>query len=236
MSITEEIRQRLEAMRDDKNVEFVSKLFPTIDSGRILAIRTPVLRDMAKELLKRSDVGEFLADVPHRYHDENQLHAFIISVMRDYGQCMTELERFLPNVDNWATCDQLSPKVLAKHKADLLEHITAWLASPHEYTVRYGMGRLMALYLDDDFEPRFLEMVAQVHREEYYVQMMQAWYFATALAKQPEAAMPYLLPDADGNYRLDCFTHNKTIQKAIESYRITPEQKAHLRTLRRPRD
>ena len=233
MSIIQEIRQRLEALRDDKNVEFVSKLFPTIDSSCILAIRTPVLRNMAKELVKRSDVGEFLADVPHQYHDENQLHAFIISVMRDYGQCMQELERFLPYVDNWATCDQLSPKVLAKHKTELLEHITAWLASPHDYTVRYGMGRLMALYLDEDFEPRFLEMVAQVNRDEYYVQMMQAWYFATALAKQPEATMPYLLPNADGQFRLNRWVHNKTIQKAVESCRITPEQKAYLRTLRR---
>ena len=233
MSITDEIRQRLEAMRDEKNVEFVSKLFPTIDSGRILAIRTPVLRDMARKLLKRSDVGEFLADVPHRYHDENQLHAFIISLMRDYDQCMQELERFLPYVDNWATCDQMSPKVLARHKPELLEHITAWLASPHDYTVRYGMGRLMALYLDDDFEPRYLEMVAQAKRDEYYVQMMQAWYFATALAKQPEAALPYLLPDADGQFRLNRWVHNKTIQKAIESYRITPDQKTYLRTLRR---
>ena len=233
MNIIKEIRQRLEGLRDEKNVEFVSKLFPTIDSGRILAIRTPVLRDMAREMLKRSDVGEFLADVPHRYHEENQLHAFIISLMRDYNQCMAELERFLPYVDNWATCDQMSPKVFARHKPELLEHITAWLASPHDYTVRYGMGRLMALYLDDDFEPRYLEMVAQVKREEYYVQMMQAWYFATALAKQPEATMPYLLPDADGNFRFNRFTHNKTIQKAIESYRITPEQKSYLRTLRR---
>ena len=233
MSITDEIRKRLEALRDEKNVEFASKLFPTIDPSRILAIRTPVLRDMAKELVKRSDVGEFLADVPHYYHDENQLHAFIISVMRDYDQCMAELERFLPYVDNWATCDQMSPKVLARHKSELLEHITAWLASPHDYTVRYGMGRLMALYLDADFEPRFLEMVAQVKRDEYYVQMMQAWYFATALAKQYEAALAYLLPDADGNYRFDRFTHNKTIQKAIESYRITPDQKNYLRTLRR---
>ena len=233
MSIIQEIRQRLEALRDDKNVEFVSKLFPTIDSSRILAIRTPVLRNMAKEMVKRSDVGEFLADMPHQYHDENQLHAFIISVMRDYGQCMQELERFLPYVDNWATCDQLSPKVLAKHKTELLEHITAWLASPHDYTVRYGMGRLMALYLDDDFEPRFLEMVARVERDEYYVQMMQAWYFATALAKQWQATMPYLLPDAEGQFRLNRWVHNNTIQKAIESYRITPEQKAYLRTLRR---
>ncbi|MBR5102475.1 MAG: DNA alkylation repair protein [Muribaculaceae bacterium] len=225
--IVDEIRQRLVELRDDKNAPFVSKLFPTIEPNKVLGIRTPVLRSLAKDVIKRPDLQEFFADVPHHFFEENQLHAFIISLMRDYDVCIAELERFLPYVDNWATCDQMSPKVFAKRKKDLFPHITAWMKSKHEYTIRFAMCRLMSLYLDEDFEPRHLEMVAQVSRDEYYVKMMQAWYFATALAKQPTAALPYI-----EKRQLKPWTHNKAIQKAVESYRIDDEMKAYLKSLK----
>ena len=170
---------------------------------------------------------DFLRQLPHRYYEENNLHGLLISSIPNYGPSVAALEAFLPHVDNWATCDLLSPKAFRDHPPELPGQIRRWVGDPHPYTVRFGLGVLLSFYLDEDFRPEYLALAAGVRREEYYVRMMVAWYFATALAKQYDAALPYLV-----NRRLDRWTHNKTIQKAVESYRITPEQKTYLRSLR----
>ena len=225
--ITEEIRRSLFDLQDIKYRDFQAKLIPGKDTETMIGVRTPELRKLAKQMLKREDIGEFLRDLPHRYFDEDQLHAFIVSGIKEYGKCMEELVRFLPFVDNWATCDQMSPGVFKKHKPELLAEIREWLGSEHTYTVRFGIGMLMQHFLDEDFDPAYPELVAGVHSEEYYVNMMIAWYFATALAKQYDAVRPFI----EGR-RLDPWTHNKTIQKAVESYRISDEQKEYLRSLK----
>ena len=222
-----EIRDRLFSLQDAKYRELQIKILPNLEPESIIGVRTPELRQMAKELAVREETGAFLKDLPHRYFDENQLHAFILSGMKDYTACMEALERFLPYVDNWATCDQMSPKVFRKHRPELLKPIGKWIASDQAYTIRFGIGMLMEHYLDGDFDPAYPEMAAGVRSGEYYVNMMTAWYFATALAKQYDAVIPYI-----ENRRLDPWTHNKAIQKAIESYRITPEQKEYLKTLK----
>ena len=225
--ITEEIRQSLFELQDIKYRDFQAKLIPGKDTETMIGVRTPELRKLAKQMLKREEIGEFLRDLPHRYFDEDQLHAFIVSGIKEYGKCMEELMRFLPFVDNWATCDQMSPGVFKKHKPELLAEIREWLGSEHTYTVRFGIGMLMQHFLDEDFDPAYPELVAGVRSEEYYVNMMIAWYFATALAKQYDAVLPFI----EGR-RLDPWTHNKTIQKAVESYRISDEQKEYLRSLK----
>ena len=225
--ITEEIREELFRLQDSKYREFQSKLIPNVPLDSVIGVRTPALRKYAKELAKREEIGEFLSDVPHRYFDENQLHAFIISQFKDYGRCMAYVCAFLPYVDNWATCDQLSPKVFGKNKGDLLKQIREWIGSGDTYTVRFGIGMLMQYFLDEDFDPEYPELVAQIRSEEYYVNMMKAWYFATALAKQYETVLPFI-----EERRLDDWTHRKAIQKAVESYRITEEQKKYLKTLK----
>ena len=225
--ITEEIRRSLFDLQDIKYRDFQAKLIPGKDTEIMIGVRTPELRKLAKQMLKREDIGEFLRDLPHRYFDEDQLHAFIVSGIKEYGKCMEELMRFLPFVDNWATCDQMSPGVFKKHKPELLAEIREWLGSEHTYTVRFGIGMLMQHFLDEDFDPAYPELVAGVHSEEYYVNMMIAWYFATALAKQYNAVLPFI----EGR-RLDPWTHNKTIQKAVESYRISDEQKEYLKSLK----
>ena len=225
--ITEEIRQSLFELQDIKYRDFQAKLIPGKDTETMIGVRTPELRKLAKQMLKREEIGEFLRDLPHRYFDEDQLHAFIVSGIKEYGKCMEELMRFLPFVDNWATCDQMSPGVFKKHKPELLTQIREWLGSDHTYTVRFGIGMLMQYFLDDDFDPAYPELVAGVHSEEYYVNMMIAWYFATALAKQYDDVLPFI----EGR-RLDPWTHNKTIRKAVESYRISDEQKEYLRSLK----
>lgn len=222
--IEEEILQRLFALQDIEYQVFQSKLIPNVAPDTMIGVRTPELRALAKELNKREDVGTFLAALPHRYFDENQLHAFIISLNKDYGATVAAVDAFLPFVDNWATCDQLSPTVFRKHRAELLGEIERWMASEHTYTIRFGVGMLMQHYLDEDFRPEYLERVASLRSGEYYVNMMVAWYFATALTKQWDAALPYI-----EQHRLDAWTHNKAIQKATESYRIPPERKAELR-------
>ena len=223
----DDIRKTLLSMQDEKYRAFQVKLFPTVDPQTVIGVRTPDLRGYAKKLLKEEDVSAFLSDLPHRYFDENQLHAFILSELKDYGKCMEEVNRFLPYVDNWATCDQMSPKVFKKNRPQLLEQIRIWLKSDRTYTIRFAIGMLMEHYLDDAFDLRYPEMVAGIRSDEYYVNMMIAWYFATALAKQYEAILPFI-----ENRRLDAWTHNKAIQKAVESYRITPEQKEYLKTLK----
>ena len=225
--LTQEIRNELFDMQDLKYRELQTGIIPSRDPQTLIGVRTPALRSFAKQLAKREDLSDFLNDLPHHYFDEDQLHAFIISEMKDYGTCMAELEKFLPFVDNWATCDQMSPKIFKKHKEELLVKIREWIASDKPYTVRFGIGMLMQHFLDEDFDPAYPELAAGIRSEEYYVKMMIAWYFATALAKQYDAVLPYI-----ENQRLDAWTHNKAIQKAIESYRITPEQKEYLRTLK----
>ena len=218
---------RLLELQDLKFKDFHTKLIPTVDPDNVIGIRTPDLRKLARTMAKEPDVGRFLDALPHRWFDENQLHAFILSGMKDYDACIEGVERFLPYIDNWATCDQLSPKVFKKNKEDLLRHIKEWLKSDKTYTVRFAAGMLMEHYLDEDFDPAYPEMVAAIESEEYYVNMMRAWYFATALAKQYDTVLPFI-----EEKRLDKWTHNKTIRKAVESYRITPEQKEYLKGLR----
>lgn len=226
-SITQ-IRTELLSMVDSNYAKFNSQLLPTVDSLKVIGVRTPLLRQYAKQLVKSGNVDEFLLDLPHQLFEENQLHAFIISEIKSYDDCLAAVEKFLPFIDNWATCDQLTPRSFARHKQELLPHIYRWLSDSHEYTIRFGIKMLMSHFLDADFNPEYLSKVAAINRSEYYIMMMQAWYFATALAKQYEATLPVLQ-----ELRLSIWVHNKTIQKAIESYRITPEQKEFLRTLRR---
>ncbi len=221
------ILDRLFALQDTAYRDFQGKLLPTVDPKSIIGVRTPDLRKLAKELVREDGSGTFLETLPHTYFDENQLHAFILSEIKDYDRCIALVERFLPYVDNWATCDQLSLKVFRKNKPDLLAHIKSWLKSDATYTVRFAVGMLMQHFLDDDFSPAYPKMVAAIKSDEYYINMMRAWYFATALAKQYDAIIPYI-----EQKKLDPWTHSKAIQKAVESYRITPEQKEHLRTFR----
>lgn len=221
------ISEELFALQDTEYQVFQSKLMPTIPPETVIGVRTPLLRKRAKELAGTPQAEHFLQSLPHRYYEENNLHAFLIEQIRDYDTALAETERFLPYINNWATCDCFCPKVFAKHKEELLISIRRWLGSDQTYTVRYAMGMLMRYYLDEDFQPEYLAWVAGVHSEEYYLNMMRAWYFATALAKQPDAALPWLT-----DRRLDVWTHNKTIQKAAESYRIPPEMKQQLRELR----
>ena len=223
----EEIVAELFRLQDKKYAAFQVKLIPTVAADRIIGVRTPELRAFAKELPKDKDVGTFLAALPHQYFEEDQLHAFVISLEKDFDKCIEEVEAFLPFVDNWATCDQLSPKAFKKTPEKLLPYIETWLKSDKVYTVRFAIGMLMQHFLDQRFDPKYPDMVAAVKSEEYYINMMIAWYFATALAKQYDAILPYL----EGK-RLDPWTHNKTIQKSVESYRITAEQKAYLKTLK----
>lgn len=227
MTITDDIRRFLTANQDVDYQKLQVRTIPTVEPGRIIGVRTPVLRTYAKELSKREDAGDFLQALPHELFEEDQLHAFILSDMKDYGSCVKELERFLPYVNNWATCDQMSPKVFKKHKSELLKHIKVWIKSKETYTVRFGVGMLMEHYLDGDFDPKYPDMVSRLRSDEYYVNMMIAWYFATALAKQYDAVIPYIEQN-----RLAVWTHNKAIQKSVESYRITPEQKDYLRSLK----
>lgn len=223
----EEIVKTLFELSDAQYRDFQGKLIPTAPPGKMIGVRTPQLRKFAKSLAVSGDYEDFLNDLPHRYFDENQLHAFIVSEIKDFDCCVEEVCRFLPYVDNWATCDQMSPKVFKKRRRDLLPYIYKWIDSSEVYTVRFGLGMLMAYFLDEDFDVLYLETAANVRSEEYYVKMMVAWYFATALAKQYEAALPFI-----EERRLDKWTHNKAIQKAVESYRITNEQKKRLKELK----
>ncbi len=227
MPIRSEIRKYLKENADLKYRELQKTIIPTADPNSIIGVRTPELRKMAKALAKRDDIDEFLSDLPHKSFDENQLHAFVLSEMKDYDACMEKLNAFLPYVDNWATCDQMSPKIFKRHKDELLKQIKVWLKSKETYTIRFAIGMLMEHFLDADFDPAYPKMVSMIRSEEYYINMMIAWYFATALAKQYDAVLPYI-----EEKKLSDWTHNKAIQKSVESYRITDEQKAYLKTLK----
>ena len=222
------IQDRLLALRDEKYAAFTAKLIPNIDPSRIVGVRAPQLAQLAKELKGSAEAREFLALLPHRFLEENGLHAALLNSMREYATVVEEVERFLPYVDNWATCDSLSPKVFARHTAELLPLVRRWMASRHEYTCRFGIGMLMRHYLaPDTFRPVFPQWVAAIGRDEFYVKMMQAWYFATALAKQWDAVEPFM---HEG--RLPEWVRRKSIQKALESFRVSDLHKSHLRTLR----
>lgn len=223
----EKIVEELYNLRDEKFREFQIKLMPTVDPDSVIGVRTPALRTFAKQLVKDPDIEAFLEDIPHKHFDENQLHAFILSAMKDYEKCLAAVEVFLPYVDNWATCDQMSPKIFKKHRAELEKVIDKWLASGRTYTIRFGIGMLMEHFLDEDFDRKYLKKVAAVRSEEYYVNMMSAWYFATALAKQYDTAVTFIEQN-----KLDKWTHNKAIRKSVESYRISPEKKEYLRSLK----
>lgn len=221
------IREKLFEYRDPKNAAFQAKLTPGILPETFLGVRVPKLRLIEKQFRNTEESKGFLNTLPHEYYDENILHSVFISNLKDYDQVLDALEVFLPYVDNWAVCDTLRPIVFKKQKVNLLDKIKEWIASEKTYTCRFGIDMLMTFYLDDDFQEEYLALVADVHSEEYYVKMMIAWFFATALAKQWDSTIPYI-----DNRMLDKWVHNKTIQKACESYRITDEQKTYLRTLK----
>ena len=228
--MTMDILEKLFSLRDEKYAAFSAKLIPTVPPDRFIGVRSPQLRALAKELYKNSNnqaikQSDILGKLPHRYHEENMLHAYLLCEEKKYAILVDETERFLPYIDNWAVCDSLAPRVFARHKEELLPKIRQWMASEHEYTVRFGIGMLMRHYLDDDFRPEHLLWVAAIDREEYYIKMMQAWYFATALAKQWDATLPVL-------DTLEEWVRSKSIQKALESFRVSDDHKALLRTLR----
>lgn len=223
-----QIQAQLFELEDTKYRDFQVKLIPTVKPDSMIGVRTPLLKTLAKKLFKENDTSKFLSTLPHKYFDENQLHAFIINEQKDFSVCMKLLEKFLPYIDNWATCDQLSPKIFKKNKNELLPYIEKWLYSEKTFTVRFAVGMLMQHFLDEDFKIQYMKKVAAIRSQEYYINMMVAWYFATALAKQYDAALGFIKEN-----KLEEWTHNKAIQKAIESYRITAEQKDYLRTLKR---
>ena len=220
----EELQKALFSLQDEKYREMQLHLIPNISPDVIIGVRTPELRKLAKEI---EDAESFKKSLPHDYFEENQVHSFLLERSKDFDATISDVEAFLPYVDNWATCDQLRPKVFRKHRQELLPHIQRWLASEHPYSIRFGIGMLMSHYLDADFDSSFPEMAVAVQNEDYYVKMMVAWYFATALSKQYDAILPFI-----SEYRLDKWMHNKAIQKAVESFRITPEQKAILKQYR----
>lgn len=222
------IREMLFEIQDKEYAVFQIKITPNVPAETFIGVRVPKVRLLAKKIIKEMDYTDFLNDLPHKYYDENMLHAILISEMKDFDRCVSETEKFLPYVDNWAVCDIMSPKIFKKKKNDLMGYIRKWASSTETYTCRFGIEMLMSHFLDTDFKKEYLKIPADVHSEEYYVKMMVAWFFATALAKQWEYTVPYIEKKV-----LDTWTHNKTIQKARESYRITDEQKEYLKGLKR---
>lgn len=235
------IQERLFRLQDKEYQRFNAKLIPSISEDTVIGVRVPILRKLALQIEKKGklsedvefgkkDMAQFLGDLPHDYYEENLLHMMAIGHMSDIDEVLSELERFLPYVDNWAVCDSGTPKVLRDHLDIAYVKAMEWMRSEHPYTIRYGIVTMMNLFLDEAFQPAVLEAVAKVRSDEYYVNMATAWFFATALAKQEKESLPYI-----EEKRLDVWTHNKAIQKAIESYRVSDECKAHLRTLKRKR-
>ena len=222
-----ELQRSLFELQDLKYRDFQSKLLPKTEKEKIIGVRTPILRKFAKEIAQTKEAQKFLQELPHQYYEENNLHLMLVTQIRDYKKCLKEVTQFLPYIDNWATCDLPLPKCFEKHKAELIVDVKNWIASNDTYTIRYGIGVLLRLYLDEEFKDEYPKLVSAVISDEYYVNMMIAWYFATALAKQWEAVIGYLK-----DRKLPEWVHRKTIQKAIESNRITEEQKAELRGLR----
>lgn len=226
-TIITNVQTRLFELQDLKYRDFHAKLMPTVNKEKIIGVRTPALRIFAKNYGKTEEAKEYLQILPHQYYEENNLHGLLIEQIKDYDICLKEIDRFLPYIDNWATCDMLAVKVVKKHLDTFIDEIYRCMESDHTYTIRFGVNMLMRYYLEDAFRMEYPEKVVQIRSEEYYVNMMRAWYFATALAKQYEKILPFI-----EEQKLDVWTHNKTIQKAIESYRISPEQKEYLRGLK----
>lgn len=222
------IKDELLALQDISYADFQAKLIPNIPRDLFIGVRVPEARRLAKIIAKAPEVDKFLADLPHKFYDENMLHGLLVSEIKDYDACIAAVDAFLPYVDNWAVCDIMSPKIFKVNKPALLGKIKVWSVSRKTYTCRFGIEMLMSHFLDADFKPEYLAIPVSVNSEDYYVRMMVAWFFATALAKQWAAAIKYI-----ENHRLDIQTHNKAIQKALESKRITPEQKGYLKTLKR---
>ena len=225
------IQKELFSLQDKKYMKFLSKLTPNVSEDTIIGVRIPEIRKLAKKLGKNDEYEDFLKELPHKYYDENLLHGAIISENKDFENCIELLNSFLPFVDNWAVCDTISPKIFKKHKKELIEKIKEWSQSDKTYTCRFGVEMLMTHFLDEDFKKEYLEMVANIHSEEYYVKMVIAWFFATALTKQWDYAVIYL-----ENNRLDVWVHNKTIQKARESLRILEDKKGYLKGLKRKKE
>lgn len=225
--MSEYIFKGLQNLKDEENAKFQQKLTPGVPEDKFLGVRVPLCRKLAKDLMKNNPVeaAEFREHLPHDYFDENMLHGLMIAEIRDYDQCIEELDRFLPYIDNWAVCDSLSPVVLKKNHEKLIVKCREWISSKDIYTIRFGMLMMMKHFLEEDFDNEYLQLVCKVSSDEYYINMMRAWYFATALAKQWEDTIPFITEK-----RLDDWTHNKTIQKAKESYRITKEQKEYLQS------
>lgn len=222
-----ELQKKLFEMQDLEYREFHSKLMPTVDKEKIIGIRTPILRKFAKEYAKTEESKEFLNELPHKYYEEDNLHGFLLEGIKDYDEAVQKVETFLSYVDNWATCDMMSPKIFKKNTDKLRLKINQWIKSEDTYTVRFGIDMMMKYYLDEEFMPEYLQMIADIKSDEYYINMAIAWYFATALAKQYDATLPYIEKN-----KLDKWIHNKTIQKAVESYRLSTEQKAYLKTFK----
>lgn len=222
------VRKALFEMQDIKYKDFQSKLIPNIAKEKIIGIRTPILKKFAKDFFKDESYKDFISDLPHVYYDENNLHGFLIEQIKDFDEAILQVEKFLPYIDNWATCDLMRPKAFKNNKEKLYEKIKMWIVSDDTYTVRFAIEMLMTYYLDDGYKDEYAHLVSLVKSDEYYINMMIAWYFATALSKQYDSVLPYIEEN-----RLDKWTHNKTIQKALESFRITDEQKVYLRSLKK---
>ncbi len=225
--ITEEIRARLFENQDEKYKAFHSRLIPNVPPEKIIGVRTPIVRKLAKEYSKSTEIEQFLNDLPHKYYDENNLHGFIIADFKDYDSTIKHVNALLPYIDNWATCDLLSPKAFRKNRDRLKSDIETWLSSDEVYTNRFAIEMIMSHFLDEDFDESYLPRIAEIRSDEYYIKMMQAWFFATALAKQWDCAVKII-----EERRLDEWTHRKAIQKSVESFRITKEQKEYLKSLK----
>lgn len=221
------IKEELLALQDISYTDFQAKLIPNIPRDLFIGVRVPELRKLAKRIADEAETSKFLRDLPHKYYDENMLHGILISEMKDYDTCIEAVDEFLHYIDNWAVCDIISPKIFKKNKTKLLEKIKEWAASEKEYTCRFGIEMLMSHFLDYDFKPEYLEIPLSINSEEYYVKMMIAWFFATVLVKQWDMAIKYIEVQ-----HLDIWTHNKAIQKARESKRITSKQKEYLKSLK----
>lgn len=227
IGMSEYTENMLFSLADEKYRDFNAALIPNVDKEKIIGVRVPVLRQTAAKMKKEKTDTDFLKELPHRYYEENCLHALLLCNIKDFDILIEEIQKFFPYIDNWATCDILKPKIFPKNTDLLLPYIQRWITSEHTYTVRFAVEALMSYYADEKFDVSYLEIVSQIDSDEYYVKMMIAWYFATLLAKQWDSTICYL-----ENKRLPDWIHRKTIQKAVESYRISPEQKAYLKTLR----
>ena len=221
------ILDRLMEAKDDKYKEFQAKLVPNVQPETILGIRTPEMRKIAKEVFESEDRDLFLNSLPHKYYEENLVHFFVISMIKDFDQCIQEVERFLPYVDCWPVSDQATPKAFKKNHSKLIPYIKKWIKSKHVYTARFGIRMLMNEFLEEDFKEEYLELVASIKGEDYYLKMMVAWYFATALAKRYDESIPFI-----EKRKLSEWVHKKAIQKALESFRVSEEHKKYLKSLR----